>query len=358
MVPEPDVLDRRGIARDIVACQHCVPREFARLDRLETKRAPRRVDVVLDEGGLPCLLVWRHDKPLQDRAVALAANGDDEIQRHGRRNRPIARRERLEHGKRGANHADGRKEQRCGHPAVDVRVSGSIDHSRRLNEPLRLAQPGAERQEQQEYRREQREMTPRSGRHPRHGPEARCQAAGHEIERGGTEGREQHQPLRQAADKLEKRQREHVERHVAPENGIGLPERHGVAPCEPCLPLRRGEQRDDAPENGGDSRGDHAQLLPAGQRHFDPLPRGEDGPLVTNRGERHPEIGRQPGGRYHERNHEQGGLGAQHGEEDLLVADLAEPEPIGIDADKGGTGKEDEGQHREKEEPNWSLQHD
>ncbi len=74
VIPEPDVLERGRIVRDVVARQQRIAGQRTLLDVLEAERTPRRRDVVLDERRLAHLLVGRDDETLQDGAVDLAAD--------------------------------------------------------------------------------------------------------------------------------------------------------------------------------------------------------------------------------------------------------------------------------------------
>ena len=126
-------------------------------------------------------------------------------------------------------------------------------------------------------------MTTRGRGHERHGPEARGQATRHEIDRASTEHREEHEPLREAADKLKEGKGEHVETDVASQDRIGLSEGHRVTPREPRLPLGRGEEPDQDSDDDSDARRERAKLAPARQRHLDALAGGEDRPQVADR---------------------------------------------------------------------------
>ena len=67
-------------------------------------------------------------------------------------------------GTQGSN--DGQHE-RGGNPRVYVSVLGPVDQIRRLEQVhLDTIHPGPERQEGKKRRREQRQMTPRTRRHP------------------------------------------------------------------------------------------------------------------------------------------------------------------------------------------------
>ena len=80
VIPEPDVLERRGVVRDVVARQQRIARQRPFLDGFEREGSPRRRDVVLDERRLAHLLVGRDDEALEHRAVDLAADRDDDVE--------------------------------------------------------------------------------------------------------------------------------------------------------------------------------------------------------------------------------------------------------------------------------------
>jgi hypothetical protein len=349
VVPQAHVLQRRRVAFDVLAAERRIARNRAFLDAVERERPPRRFDVVLDVGRLARLLVRRDDEPLQHRAVDLAAERDDEIQPDRDRDRPVAAGERLQHRQPGADQADEDQDQRRRHAAVDVGIAGTAERAAARHEEFGALQPGAERQHQQEGRRQQREVPARrAGERERGGKRRREAAAGHEVDGAGADRRQRDQALQQPADQLQERQREHVERHVAAQERVGLGERHGVAPRHPDVPLARREQRDEDRDQHRRRRDEGLQLTPARQRDLDALTGNEDGPQVAHRGEGDAQVQHEPDERDHERDGEERPLAPQHRLEHRLVAHFAEPEPVGVEPQQGRGG---EHQDEDGEEP-------
>ena len=73
MIPQPHVVERRGVAADVGRGEQRVARQLALLDAIEPEGAARGVDVVLDVRRLARLLVGGDDEALHGAAVQLAA---------------------------------------------------------------------------------------------------------------------------------------------------------------------------------------------------------------------------------------------------------------------------------------------
>ncbi len=231
-----------ALRRDVGGREQRIAGQLLRLDAVERERAARRVDVVLDERRLARLLVRRDDEALQQRCCRPRRQS-----RRGRA-RPPAGIGQL----RGVNACSaastapitrrlpGRARR---HPSVHVGVARPVDQVGRLNQVLRLAEPGAEREHQEKRGGQQRQMPARGRRHPDRRPNREPRLPDRKY-RPRRQRREQDQRLREAAHELEERQREDVEAGVAAQNRIGLPERNRVAPRQPCLPLGGGVERD------------------------------------------------------------------------------------------------------------------
>src|SRR5258706_15964192 len=104
-----------------------------------------------------------------------------------------------------------------------------------------------------------------------------------------------------------------------------------MLPGHPRLPLRRGVESNQSADDHRNRRRDGPQLLAAWKRHLDTLLRCEDGSSVTHRGQRQSKIEYQPDDGDHEGNREERGFAAHDRREDLLIADLAEPEPVRVE---------------------------
>jgi hypothetical protein len=79
---------------------------------------------------------------------------------------------------------------------------------------------------------------------------------------------------------------------------------------------------------------------------------------VADGAQRQPEIERQPQRGDGKDDHEQYSLGAQDGREHLLVTDLAEPEPVGVEADQRRADKEGQKGECDDEGAKRSSRHD
>ena len=73
LVPQRDVLDRRGIALEVGARQPRIAGQPPLLDPIQRERVARGLDVVHDERRLAHLLVRRDDEPLDDRRIPAPA---------------------------------------------------------------------------------------------------------------------------------------------------------------------------------------------------------------------------------------------------------------------------------------------
>ena len=348
-VPQPHVLQRRRVTGDVLARERGVAGEGVLLDVVESEGAARRLDVVLDERRLANLLVRRDDEALEQRRVSFAADVHDQIEGNRHRDRPVPTGERLQHRQQDAGDGDRRERERHRHPRVHIGVRRAVDDSCRMNQQLEASQPRAEREQHEEDGNEQRQVPPDVRRHRHEGRRPRDHAAGHEIQRARAKRRHDDERLADAANQLQERNREDVERHVASEDRIRLAERNGLLPRHPGFPLRRGIQPDQARQNHRDCRGDRSQLLTPGERHLHALLRGEDRPALTDRAERHSQVDDEPEDRDDEHGREQRRLAAHDGREDLLIADFTEPEPVRVEADERGPAEEQHGEHDQRD---------
>ena len=124
--------------------------------------------------------------------------------------------------------------------------------------------------------------------------------------------------------------------------GSAYVERDAVPPREPDLPASGRIEADDHGQQGGRGGRDSAQLLAARQGDFDALARREDGLQIANRCQRHAKIEEKPADRDDEGRREQRALRPQHRREDVLIAHLAEPEPVGVEPEQRRPGQEEQ----------------
>src|SRR6185436_8398814 len=94
------------------------------------------------------------------------------------------------------------------------------------------------------------------------------------------------------------------------------------------------------------------QLLPSRQRDLHPLLRREDPASLAERNERQAEVDDEPENRDDEREGEERRLAAHDRREDLLIADFAEPEPVGVEAHHRRPAEEEQREDDEDGEAN------
>ena len=177
------------------------------------------------------------------------------------------------------------------------------------------------------------------------------EVAGGDVRAGDADDGEDHGRQGDAVHELEQRQPEQVERDVAAEHRVGLAERRGVDRVEPRRP---GRGRVEADEDGGDEGGgvdDRAQA--AGVDGDDPRTFWRrDGELAPpEQPERQPQV--QPEDDEDDRADRDAGrrLRRERLEEDLLVAELLEPEPVGVELGERRDASENEECRQEQDEP-------
>jgi hypothetical protein len=176
-------------------------------------------------------------------------------------------------------------------------------------------------------------MTSRACRHRHAAGEARTETAGRQIQGARRERGEHDKGLAHATQELLEGQRVHVKPDVSIENRIGDSEGNAVPPRQPRLPATRCIETEDDREQRCRTHRETAQLPAARQRHFEPFTRGEDRPQIANRRQRRTEVENEPTNREHERCGEDRSLRPQYRPEDVLIADLSEPQPVRVKAE-------------------------
>jgi len=348
VIPEPDVLDRGGVARERPRVEGLLGREPALLDPVEPVGLAGHPDVVLDERPLGDELVRRHAEALEQRRIDPQTTdpgeaedqeaGDDEAQP-----RPAD----LEHARHGAERGEHGEGAEHRERAVDVRVRGAEHDPAGRVDQLEPVEPEADRAERERQRGEPQQVRARPRR------EARAARREHEAplqhvddEREQDRGRREREGP--AVDQPPERQHEDEERQVAPEQRVRDPERPAVQVLEHGLPVRGGaeprdqrEQREHDRQEAADQRLDHhppgqAELvleLPDHVGRRRPRREREVRPEKDQHADRHREEQRAP-------QREDPG-------EHLRVPDLAEPQPVGVeghDLDGEPQDEEDEEQ--------------
>ena len=152
-----------------------------------------------------------------------------------------------------------------------------------------------------------------------------------DVRSGDADDREDDGRERDPVHQLEHRQPEQVERDVAAEHRVGAAERRGVDRIEPRRP-RRG--RVDADEDGGgERRGVDERAEPAGIDGDGPraVRRGDGELAPPQQAEREPQVEPEDGEDDPADDHARCRLSRQRFEEDLFVAELLVPEPVGVE---------------------------
>ena len=344
VIPQPDVVEGGAVAVDVGAGQLGIAGQRPLHDAIEREGAPRRLDVVLDVRRLAYLLVRGDDEALQRAGVELAAERDHAVERHGRDRRRLSPGERVDDGQAGADQPCAHLGQRERQPGVDVGVAGTADDPGGRQQHARPIQPGAKREqhEQQGHQQTQVAAGPFAQAHPerrdRHLP-------AEQVHRAGAGQRQADQRHRQRPRLFDDRQREDVEADVVAEHRIGDAEGLALLPAQHLLPGRGRVERGDDRRAGGEHGAEHFDLAACGHRHRQPLGRGHLLRVQRQGPGGDLDVRHQPGQRQQQRDAAEHRAQRQHGAEDLLVPDLAEPPPVGGEFD--GIGQHERQQHRD-----------
>ena len=342
MIPEPDVVDGLPIALDIRAGEFGVATQLTIVDAVERERLARGQDVVLDVGSLADLLVGRDDEALDEGGIQAAAEQHDGVEAGRAGQAPGDATEGVANRQQHSQQRRGGECERRRHARMNIGVTTALNDPGRREQLARLIQPGAEREDEEQRRREPRAMPADAWRHAQ--PERRQrELAGKNVDAGGTGGREQDERERQAACEIEHRHREDVERHVVAENRIRGRKIRPMPPREDRQPFRRGKDGDQA---GGHRRGQHgqrAQLIACRQNDREPLTSREGRRGSAGGVERVAEIRGEPQKRDDKDARANQRFGRERGHKDRLVTDFAEPEPVRKERRHGRQDEEDDG---------------
>ena len=236
VIPQPHVLERPAVVLDVLLAEGGLAAQLALLDQVEGKRVARRGDVVFHEGRLAHLLVGGHDETLQHARVAFAAEQDDGVERGPGDDVAIRSAERGRDRQTCGNDRREHQGQRRRHARMRVGVAGALDDSRRLDDLLQAAEPGAEREHEEEHRREPSQVAARAIVDPqsegRHGD-----LAGREIQPGDSCRGEQDEAERHASQQCQRRQGKDIHRRVVAKHRVRLAKGHLVPPREERHPL-------------------------------------------------------------------------------------------------------------------------
>ena len=240
----------------------------------------------------------------------------------------------LRHLIAGEQHAERRHhDQHPGgrHAGVDVDVGRAGDQPGRRGQHLGDGQPRPGRDDRQPARREDGRVRRRGRPQLDAAVRAQAQEAGAEVDQPGTDGGEREEEDRQRVQPAPERQLEHVEADVVAQHRIGLAERRGVPVDEPRLPLRRGNRRHQHRAGRRGQRHDRAQAGRIDDDGARPLRRHHDDLAPRQHAERQPQVERQDAEGDDERGQPQRRLRGQAARVDPLIADLAEPQPVGVE---------------------------
>ncbi len=331
MIPERHVAQRHRVGVDVAPGQRRVPGQLALLDTLEREGVPRGGDVVHDERRFARLLVRRHDEALQAGRVDGPADRHQHAQPEGGHQRPDPG---LRHLIGGEQHAERRHhDQHPGgrHVGVDVDVGRAGDQAGRRGQHLGNGQPRPGGDDRQPARGEDGRVRRRGRPQLDAAAGAQAQEAGAEVDQADADGGEREEQDRQRVQGAPERQLEHVEADVVAQHRIGLAERRGVPVDEPRLPLRRGNRRHQQGAGRRDQRHDRAQPGRIDDDGARSLRRDHDDLATRQHAERQPQVERQDAEGDGEHGQPQRRLRGQAARVDPLVADLGEPQPVGVE---------------------------
>ncbi len=344
VIPEPHVAQRARVAVDIGPREEGVAGELPPFDTVQPERPPRRGDVVDDVRRLAHELVWSDREALNGRRGQLAAQRHHEIGNRGKNQGPRPSRETVQDGQHRSQRADGGQHVEGRDPDVDVRVRRAVDDARRGDEEMGDAEPGPDREDDEQQRREQRQMPAGSGRHAEPPPRIEAQGPGQHVQRSGPDDGEHQDDEGDRAQMVEGRQHEDVEGDIPRQDGVHLAKRPTGAQQQPGQPLARCGQAEEEADADPNHRGHRPELtaLEHDRPHLDG--RGTEYQVRL----RHclkgvPEARREDQrGRQAKRDPDDD-LRAHPIEEHLAVSHLEEPQPVGVHLD--GPREPDEDGH-------------
>jgi len=335
VVPEPDVLEGDLVARQRARVEVLVGGELLLLDAVEPVSGAGHPDVGLDVRPLGLQLVGRHAQALQERRVHPEAHHPHHEQRGaGAREQAQPRPHDLRRARDGGER--GQYGQRAEHRqrGVDVGVRGAEDEAARREDDLVAVEPEADGLEGQQRRAQQQQVRARAAGQAR-AARGQHEAALEHVHGEGQHRRARHQRHCPRVGEPPERQEEHEEAQIEAEHGILEAERRAVEVAENGLPVRAraqprddGDQQQDDGQEAPDERLDHhasrqAELILQ-------LPQDVGGGGARRQREVGPEEegdGERDGG-------EERAAQREGGQEDLAVADLLEPQPVGVERDE------------------------
>ncbi len=211
-------------------------------------------------------------------------------------------------------------------------------------------EPRAKREHHQERGGEKGKVPARSGAGHDAAQRIEPQVAGSDVRAGDADSRQDDRRQRDAVEELQHRQPEQVEGDVASEDRVDLAEGNRVCRVEPRRPRRGGEETEQ-PGNRQRRKVDDRAHAPGVDGDDARTVRRGDRELATPQlPERHPQV--QPQDDEYGAADEQAGrrLRRQGLQEDLFVAKLLVPQPVGIElGERGDAREEQEGGEEERE---------
>ena len=341
MIPEPHVRDRLGVGDDVFRVERVVAGQFLFVDAVEAVGLPRRMDVVDDVRLFFVLFVRGDDELLDEGAVHEAADVQEHHQDDGDGHGPAPRAEALPHGQHGADGEQDHLDAEDGQHGVRVGVGRAEDHRRRVaaggrDERAGHVEPRAPGHQREGHGDEPDQMRARARReaHGRKERDAEARRDRHRarehVDAAGAGQCEQREREGQLADRLEDRQPEDVEAHVVMEQRVLRAERYRAEEHRPAHPVgrgRHGEHRRD------DDRADRRETRQAGAFDGHGLAVGAGAEDQARGG--HPDLGEtqvpvQKGEAAQEHAEKDKALRVEGAQEHARVADLDEPEPVGV----------------------------
>ena len=307
---------------------------------------------MLDEWPLGGQLVGRDPEALQQRGV----HAEPEHPHHRQQAQPAAdqaqpRPRDLQHAGAGGQRRQQRQRPQHRQRRVDVGVGRAEHHAARREHDLEAVEPEADCLEREQQRAEQQQVRASAGGQAG-AARGEHEAALQDVEEQRQEHGGGHQAQRPAVGEPPQRQREHEKTELAAEDRIATRERLGVDERQHGLPVDAGPQprgdRDDRQhdrQEPSDERLDHdasrqAELVFQLPQHVGRRRAGGEG-----------EVGPQEDEDAERDGSEERALQRQRGPEDAGVADLLEPQEVGVerhDLDDGGQRQEEDDQQDDR----------
>ena len=328
IIPKAYVVNRLRVAPDYIGVHRGFGGIELLLDAVQRKRVARELDIALDIGRLALKLIRVHRELLYESGPNIRQH---DVHHEPQRKRPYKQPPAAEVGVRQHQQArgcrDDRHYQQRRHPRVHIRVRRAEHRAVSGKQQVVSAEPMPPSDGEHNQRRDYGQVYLDAGQRqikalPLHA---------HAQEVDSRRRQQNHHQHRQqpALNETEHRQREHIERHIPPENRIHLVKRDGVGKAQEHLPARR----HDAAENHGQH--DYRHHADANQRaahKVKQLVRQRQRHIPARKPQRRVHARAQQQRHRHHARREQAYPRKQHRHEYAPIAQVVKPQPVGIDA--------------------------